>query len=184
MFLALLPIVTSQLCNYRKYPTTGCSDETACNRFSGMCSQSLKATTTQTSYDSTTASTEWPRRIQTALTASSYSSRRLPEPQQSTPILPTAANYLINSVRTGPQSSQAIVLPTASLEPDGPSVAADTGSAVSLATILIILLSGSLIAIVASVVIYLTCRILRRPVDLFSTSADVFEMTFLSNASV
>lgn len=54
-------------------------------------------------------------------------------------------------------------------------------NSISLTVTIMVIMAIILVGALTIVVTYVICRMLRRPVDLFSTSADVFEMTFLSN---
>lgn len=173
----MLPVLSSHLCNYRRFPTVGCGAGSTCNRLSGMCSaQSLiKATTTlqPVLVGSTQSTSHTTRRLATDVSALSHGL---------TAGKPTAMATLTEESTPLIVSSGTTTAPT--YLPDEKEVKrplTETSNSISFATIAIVLMSITLAAIVTSVVVYVICRYLRRPVDVFSTSADVFEMTFLSN---
>lgn len=173
----MLPVLSAHLCNYRRFPSIGCEAGSLCNRLSGMCVTSTlhKVTTTQEPVFITTNGTASTTTRHMQLTVRALRTSLLAATPRTMIIHDDLALTLLSNVSTTRQT----YLPEDVDE--GVNGLPNSSESFSSLTIAITVLSIISIGTVLCVVIYVICRMLRRPVDLFSTSADVFELTFMSN---
>lgn len=174
LYVALVVVVhaaNAQLCNFRRFPTKGCSTGLACNEYSGMCfvSSPSQASTVITSslplsYATTTVTT---------LTAT-------PKTKESNYSTSTSSPLIMALLSTTEPVTELKVLPTYTEE--AVTALPDQASSLTGMAITVICLGAIITLLLLSTLVYVLARVLRQPIDLFSTSADVFEMTFMSNS--
>lgn len=167
-------MLSSHLCNYRRFPSVGCGSGSACNRLSGMCSQIaiLKADIMQE-----------PVTAASAPSSDSVTNRLVPEAGSPSKqlLVPKPTAVITHTATLQSTTYGATTQPTFLPDEDDNLNLTSHSSSFSFATAAIVFMGIVLVSLVACAGIYVLCRVLRRPVDVFSTSADLFEMTFLSN---
>lgn len=198
LILAGLTAVPALLCNYRRFPITGCSNGFTCNRFAGMCDldgqpNKLQQTdgldfqayrkTTKVSTPSSQRTTTSPERNgftllgRMASSLANYGKDYQTSDYTYQTSLPEATIPKDQEQDlAGYSSSLKMVLPTYQPTMSRPNVE----HGLSAVVIVLICLSAFITMLLLISCIYILCRLLRRPVDVFSTSADVFDMSILS----
>lgn len=177
-FLALVVAINAanaQLCNFRRFPSKGCSAGSICNQYSGMCSVSPPSpASTATTYS---VPSSYATYTATAINHRNYTHETTNERNASR----SGSNSLTIALDSTAEPVTALkALPTYAEE----AVTSLPEKATSLSgmTITVICLAAVITLLLFFLLLYVVARVLRQPVDLFSTSADVFEMTFISNS--